>query len=342
LEHIGFSGSILQWLKDFISNRNCIVRLKNTCSRQFSTLSGVPQGSHLGPVLFLLFFNDVSLAFSDVEFLIFADDVKLYKSIESISDCVILQKNLEYFHSWCTANGLQLNINKCMTISFTRSHSPILFDYNLNFTIINKVDLIMDLGVLFDCKMSFVPHISSVVMKARRALGFLTRSTVNFSNIHALKTLFITLVRSHLEYATPIWNPYYEVHINSLEKIQHKFLRIINFKLNIPLEDLDYNSLMSRLNLQLLSDRRKYFDLIFLFKILNGSIQCPELFNFLNFKIPSFNCRSKDRFVHAYHRVNYTKNNTIDRIQSIGNKFCNEIGTLDCSIKLIKNYALNL
>jgi len=129
--------------------------------------SGIPQGSHLGPLLFNLFVNDLPTVLdSAVDFLLFADDAKIFSPIESLSDAVNLQSNLDKLVNWSKQNYLPLNINKCSIITFTRLHKPFLFNYSIDHTLLTRGNSIRNIGTLLEYNMSFSSHINLFINKA--------------------------------------------------------------------------------------------------------------------------------------------------------------------------------
>lgn len=323
LSKLGISGKLLCWIKNYLSKRILTVCINEHLSYEFEATSGVPQGSHLGPILFILFINDVTSIFSDVNILLFADDMKIYKIIKNIYDCLSLQSNFMKFAEWCTINKLTLNIKKCQIMSFFRIKNPIKYSYTLNNHSLLSVSEIRDLGITFDTKLSFINHINMITSKAMKMLGFIIRISKDFKNIHTLKLLYTTLVRSHLEYNSSIWNPFYKSHAISIERIQHKFIRIINFKLGIPADNIDYNSLLQTLRLLSLKDRRIINDLIFLFKIINNRFDSPELVSLINYHVPSRPTRLKSIYHCNNTGTNSEQNSILHRLHRLGNEYCN-------------------
>lgn len=171
-------------------------------------------------------------------------------------------------------------------------------------------------------------------------LCFNKRNTKNFNNITAIRNLYCSLVRSILEYSCIIWSPTYITHINILEKVQHKFFRYLAFKLKIPSHEINYNTLMTNYNIPNLKSRREQADLIFLQKLINYKIDCPELLCLLNFKVPKYNTRNNFTFPIEHYQHNFLKNNGISRIQSTSNKF-SDIDLFFHSTSFIKTYFKN-
>lgn len=118
LSALGIHGSLLEWLSSFLRNRSQVVKFKNSLSKNFKVLSGVPQGSHLGPLLFNLFINDISRCFRYCKFLLCADDLKIFRRIDSQECAASLQRDLSSFENWCTLNSLDLNLSKCHILRF--------------------------------------------------------------------------------------------------------------------------------------------------------------------------------------------------------------------------------
>ena len=106
--------------------------------------------SHLGPILFILFINDLPTVFSHSECKIYADDVKIYRSIKSLNDSEFLQSDLIAFYRWCSINNMFLNIDKCKVINFTRKNTILTYSYNLNGIVLKNIDRTLDLGVYLD------------------------------------------------------------------------------------------------------------------------------------------------------------------------------------------------
>jgi hypothetical protein len=321
LSALGMSGVMLEWLKSFLTGRTLRVKIKCTSSDYFVATSGLPQGSHLSPILFLLFIDDLISKMRDVKCLLFADDLKVFKKIESVQDCYILQENLDRLNTWCCENRLFLNVIKCKKITFSRSRQTIPFDYRVENDTLETVNEIRDLGVTFDDKLSFVNHVNNVTGKAMQTLGFVLRTVSDFSNIHAIALLYKSLVRGQLEYNSAIWSPTYKIHISNIERIQRKFLRFINFKLGIPRSELNYDHILSILNIGTLENRRIINDLIFLYKIVNNLFDSPDLVQNIMFRVPTRFTRSQESFYIENHSSNYIRHTVVPRLHYMGNKY---------------------
>ena len=316
----GIHGTFLQWIYSYLSDREQVVKLNNYYSRIINVTSGVPQGAHLAPLLFNLFVNDVSECFTFSQFILYADDLKIYLSLNDADYHNKLQHDLDQFYNWCCVNKLQLNIKKCNYIRFSRSTCPLPHTYFFDGKPINRVDIVRDLGVLFDSKLTFSQHISACCSKALRMLGFVKRNTRDFKNIFTIRVLYLTLVRPHLEGSTIIWSPYFNIYIDKLESVQRKFLRYIAFKGGIPSDLVDYGALQRDLNIDSLNLRRERADIIMAHKILHGSVDCPYILSQLDLYVPPRPLRENITFYVQLHRTNYGQNVAVNRIMKHANE----------------------
>jgi hypothetical protein len=340
---LGIKSPLIDWFHSYLDNRVLRVKIGNDFSSLFNATSGLPQGSHFGPILFLVFINDAVDIFQGVNFLLFADDLKIYKRIKGIDDCRVVQENLNALHKWCRINNLFLNIEKCKIIRFGRTINKLEFNYNIDGNVLETVHSIRDLGVVFDDKLSFIEHISGVTGRAMRTLGFVLRTVDMFNNVHSIALLYMSLVRSLLEYNSPIWSPGYTVHIENIERIQRKFLRFINYKLGIPRDELNYDSLLSYLSLEKLVDRRIIFDLVFLYKIVNSKFDCPELIALIDFRIPARSTRSIDLFHCSKHvNTNYLRNSVVPRLHRVGNEWLTNVDVFLLNLQKYKDIIKEL
>ncbi|XP_055522843.1 uncharacterized protein LOC129717021 [Wyeomyia smithii] len=140
LDRYGFCGSLLCWLESYLVRRTLSVKINDIISKSFSAFSGIAQGSHLGLLVFLLYFNDVHYSLKCPR-LAFADDLKLFNKIKHSADAAFLQEQLNIFASWCEINRMVLNPSKCSVITFTRKHRPLKVDYFLNGSPVQRVVL---------------------------------------------------------------------------------------------------------------------------------------------------------------------------------------------------------
>lgn len=254
-------------------------------------------------------------------FVMNADDLKIYSRIDSDEDRVLFQEDLDRFYIWCENNKMSLNIQKCKYIRFSRSLNPTSSIYQFKNNIIESVSVIRDLGVLIDTKLSFAQHIEYCRNKALKVLGFIKRNTKDFTDIFTIKLLYTSLTRPHLEFCTSLWSPYYFVYIDMLNSVQRKFLRYAAYKMHIPLVDINYSRLEKQLGLKSVEKRRDMCDIIFAYKIINGLITCPEILEKIQIYVPPRALRETKTFELRHHRTLYGQNSPINRIMYNANKY---------------------
>lgn len=233
----------------------------------------------------MIFINDINPCFQNSEYLLYADDLKIFRQIRSFEDTILVQQDLTRLHTYCTANKIFLAYNKCQFIRFTRQRLNVnQANYNIDGRALEQVRCIRDLGVYFDEKLTFNVHVNHIVNKAYRMLGFLMRVTKKFKKRYSFLLLHQSLVRSHLEYVSTIWNPHYKVYNKQIEMVQKKFLRAINFRLKSPKKS--YQRLLSHYKMMSLHDRRLVADAAVLKNISCGTYNCPKLTVQLRFHAP--------------------------------------------------------
>ena len=332
LERIGFHGPILRWIGSYLSGRRQQVLINNFLSKFITVTSGVIQGSHLGPLLFIIFLNDIADSLTSMN-LAFADDFKMLRQIKTNKDATEFQEEIKKFSSWCATNAMELNIDKCCVISFYRKRTPITFEYAINDQPINRTSTVKDLGIFLDHKLSFNAHIDYVITRSYGLLGFLQRICANVTNVWALKSVYTSLVRSTLEYGSVVWQPYHTTHINRIESIQRKFVRFVfrhtdarsNFRLP------PYHPRRAALALETLENRRRNALLFFLYDLLNEFIDAPELRRKLNISVaPRPGLRHTRTFLPSSHRTLYGRMEPISRMME---EF-NEVSASDNSYRI--------
>ena len=139
--------------------------------------------------------------------------MKIYRSIDTHNDSQLLQKDLDAFYNWCLNNCMILYINKCKIINFTRKNVKMTNSYQLCGNNLSNFDGLLDLGVYLDSKLNLKSHIDYVVSRANSVMGFIFRESRELTDPYCIRALFFALVRSILEYACPVWSPYYACHM---------------------------------------------------------------------------------------------------------------------------------
>ncbi|KAL0820084.1 hypothetical protein ABMA28_006029 [Loxostege sticticalis] len=311
----GIHGNLFRWFTSYIENRTQAVVATGYCSKWNSVPSGVPQGSLLGPLLFNIFINDVSSCFLNSNFLLYADDMKIYKQIKSLNDCVLLQLDLDRFNDYCINNKLDLNISKCYSICFSRKVNVTEYTYTLKGMGLKNVDEIHDLGVTHDSKLTYETHVEQIVKKATRTLGFIMRSCSQFHNLKVAKLLYCTYVRSILEYGSQVWNPQYNIYINKIECIQRKFMRFLQYKSRTYLESYEHRC--KKHHTLPLHERRNIADLVLLFKISQSKIDSPHLLSLINLRVPHRALRRPAALFTPHSTTKYRQNSYFIRAPNV-------------------------
>ena len=223
LKNCKIDNLIMTWIKSWLIQRTQSVVVDGTSSSPVSVLSGVPQGTVLGPLLFLLYINDIANRVSS-SIRLFADDCILYRVIKCENDSIILQRDLDLLSQWATLWQMKFNVSKCVLIRCSRSLDPFQYDYQLHNHILEVRDEHLYLGVLLHESLSWSNHITRTAAKASQLFNFLRRNLSNCSpSVKA--TAYLTIVRPVLEYAASVWDPYQQNDILSLEKVQRRAAR---------------------------------------------------------------------------------------------------------------------
>ena len=269
LHSLGIRGFLLQWIQDFLSQRKQRVVFKGAVSDWCSVTSGVPQGSVLGPIFFVLFVNDINDVISSPLFQ-FADDHTMLRPILSERDHVALQNDIHNIFQWTLCNKLPLNLSKCSVMHMTRSKSPNYCDtYIMGDGTLVEVDEFKLLGVTFSKDLSFDSHIDAISNKVSKLSGFITRCTSGMSS-YALLNLYKALILPHIICCACVWAPHQRNHLDRLEKVQRKITRTLFYK-EFPNADVrpPYSNRLIDLDIVRVEDALKIQRLILGFKILN-------------------------------------------------------------------------
>ena len=206
--------------------------LNGVDSSSLPVLSGVPEGSILGPLLFIIYVSDIPERITHSSALMFADDAKLLRSISSYNDRQLLQEDLTSIEGWCHQWHLNLNANKCVALEFSFSeHDPVAYSLGSQQISINQCH--RDLGILVRSNLSWANHYSKLCSRAYGSLYVIRRNTFSAA-LSVRKTLYLSLVRCHLSYCSQLWRPCFIKDIELLERVQRRATTFItgNYEVN--------------------------------------------------------------------------------------------------------------
>ena len=226
LAHCGVRGPILDWVRSFLSDRKMRVAVDGVYSPWAGVTSGVPQGTILGPLLFLIYINDLPDCVTEGTIVrLFADDCLVYRVIHSHDDQVILDKDLASLQKWSERWGMSFNPRKCNVLQVSRG-DPSSHFYQLCGEVLQKVSDAKYLGILISSDLSWDKHISDVAKRANYTLGLIRRNLRHCPR-DAKTTAYFSLVRSTTDYCSAIWDPYLEKDKTKLERVNRRAARVV-------------------------------------------------------------------------------------------------------------------
>ena len=253
LHQLGIRGQLLAWIRSFLTNRRQRTVLNGSKAAWRDVISGVPQGTILGPILFLLYVNDLPEIVTSTAKL-FADDCKLYRNIFSIEDCDLLQADLDRLSEWSNKWLLFFNTSKCVVL---RIRASIQYTYFLNNEPLSVVGEQKDLGVIISSDLKPSKHISYICSKANQRIGMLKRCITDRSR-ETIHKFYKALIRPILETCSPAWSPWLKKDKDLLCDVQERCQKLCGE----PLESLE--------------SRRDRADLCEVYKILNGNYKIDK------------------------------------------------------------------
>jgi hypothetical protein len=258
----GFGKFTCSWITDFLTGRQQYVGIGPAVSRLVSVHSGVIQGSVLGPLLFLIYVNDLPDVVRSSDAFLYADDLKICKAITSNDDRLNVQADIDAVSLWANRWLLPLNLGKLLYVHFGSRFER--YTYLCNSSQISCQSEVNDLGVLISERCNYRGHYNAICRKAYALIAQIFRSFES-RDCAFLMSMFNLYIRPIIEYASPVWSPHLKMDVNQIERIQRAYTK------RIPvLSNLSYAERLLAINTVSLEHRRLYLDLVLLYKIVHG------------------------------------------------------------------------
>ena len=271
LSRLGVDEATIGWIGLFLRGRRQRVLLEGATSEEVPVLSGVPQGSVIGPILFLAYINDLPQDLTS-EVRLFADDTVLSREVRNDQDAKDLQTDLRKLERWSQTWQMNFHPRKCQVLHVSKSREIRKWQYTLYDTPLEEVDSIKYLGIHISHDLRWNKQVESTRAKANQKLGFLRRN-IRVASPHLKTQLYNTIVRSTLEYAATVWSPYESKHTERLEGVQRRAARWV---LNRHRRTESVTAMLVHLAWLTLAQRRTYNRLVMLYKIRSNMF--PTLF----------------------------------------------------------------
>ena len=263
LDSYNIRGSVRNWICNWLCERRQRVVI-NGCQSTWQTVaSGVPQGSVLGPLCFIIFIDDLDLAAEEATLVKkFADDTKVAHTVTNTAEVNTMQSCIDNLVKWSDTWGMSFNLDKCKVMHIGQANPKNV--YNMSNSQLHSTDLEKDIGVLVANNLKPGTQCNSAASKGRIVLGQIARS-FHFRDRNVFLKLYKTYVRPHLEFSVSAWSPFLMQDIQVLEKVQMKAVNMIS-----GLHGTTYLEKLNELKLLTLENRRKKYDLVETYKIMHG------------------------------------------------------------------------
>ena len=310
--------------------------VQGKCSDWVKVTSGTPEGGLISPLLFACFVNDLPEALL-TDALMFADDVKLYRRVDNQADVRSMQGELDKLCKWSEMWKLKLNPGKCRVLTLTLKRNPVIGNYVIGGEMLERVNVMRDLGVLLDSKLTFGDHVEHTVRKANRALGLLIRTFAtgkrgrpfNGTKHRAILSTYYANVRSILEYCSVVWGGAARTHMQRVERVQEKFLVWLCACCNVRGVSFAYPDLAAHFNVSTMAARFKQHDLMFIRNVHRHRIRCSFLLEKFPIAVPARQLRTQSVFAVSFARVNTVRTCAFNRIPGACNDFLDANRDLD-------------
>ena len=275
LEHYGIRGTTLEWFKSYLTNRYQYVDYNGTQSTKLNIKTGVPQGSILGPLLFLLYINDIAYVSPHLHLILFADDTNIFGQHKNLQQLItMLNDELLCLSKWFAANRLSLNIKKTNYIIFSSSRKKIptnLPNLNINGNVIERVRYAKFLGIYIDDHLDWSEHIQQITSKVAKNVGII-RKVRHILSTKLITALYNSLVLPYLNYCNMIWISASQYRLCKLTVLQKRIVRLIG-----KAERLEHSSpLFKQHNILKIMDIGVFQKLVFMYKFSRNLL--PENF----------------------------------------------------------------
>ena len=337
LKQLNLHPSILTWLCSYLAMRQQSVVVNGTSSHSIPVISGVPQESILGPLLFLIYIDSIStLQLSESSNLsLYADDMLLYKTISLAADYVELQHDINQIYGWSATNSMTFNSSKCKCMLFSRKRNANCPPMNLNNHQLEQVQCYKYLGLLLSTDIRWSHHIENICTKARKLLGLLYCQFANNTITQVMVKLYLSLIRPHFEYGAQVWHPHLIKDKNELESVQKFGLRICSRKWTAS-----YQKLLDIFQLPSLEKPRLFLSLSTFFKIIHNLIYF--LPNYCAFPLSSsFRCNHPHQYSIPFTHTNCYKHSFLPNSISLWNNL--PLEAVNCTtLPTFKYYTLPL
>ena len=323
LESMGVKGKVLHWVKDFLTNRRQKVIINGSSSDEAEVTSGIPQGSVLGPLLFVAYINDLPRGLKSTAKM-FADDTKLYTRSDSENGPKELQEDLDTLQDWSSKWLLRFHPDKCCVLKIGNDNTN---EYHMNKKTdtgtssiqLKTIEKEKDLGVIIDNKLSFKEQVAHSTAKANKIVGLIRRS-FDYMSEKMFTLLFKSLVRPILEYGHSIWQPHEKGLCKDIEDVQRRATKTLSHLKNLP-----YPERLRKLKLPSLEFRRMRGDMIETYKYLHGLYDTAKpsfdkattgQLRGHSLKLQKQRCRKNIRANYFSNRINTTWNNLPEEVVS--------------------------
>ena len=279
LKHnFGVDGLLLQFLRDYLQDRKQQVVINGSISNPLRVHSGVPQGSILGPLLFILFIDDICETVSEgTELALYADDTKIWREILCEDDQVILQNDINSLFNWSVNNMMQFHPDKCKVVRITNKstiyHLPFYeFWYSINGNLLDYEMSEKDLGVVINSKLSWKAQCDSLINKANCQLGLVRRTCYFIIDTKQRRALYLSLIRSIFEHCCQVWAPQNEKSLNAFDLLQKRAVKWILKESYKSYSEEEFLTKQWKLDLLPMKSKFLLSDLILFYKIVNNDV----------------------------------------------------------------------